>query len=327
MSKLMQPILLQSKQAIETFFSQIIGYLGRKLTNKFNNHSYLIVFKGFFIRLMQMLATLLAFSWLMVLLCITILLPLLGLHHPLTEYANYQNLLPDLSREDTQSIFILGTDRLGRDVLARICYGMQNSLVIALLGTIGAYFIGIILSFCHLLYGAMLKNTILSIARFLSILPIILILLLAALWFDSGQEPPIYNLSIILALTLWVPFFNNIGEAINRHIKMPYSEYARLYYASQYAFLRHEILPNCKATISRCFFSCLAFALSLQIMLSFFLSRADSQQLDWGSLLAEGMMMNIDNWWVMILPFIALLLTLLALWYLGKIWVRRYQHV
>ncbi len=104
-----------------------------------------------------------------------------------------------------QPFFLLGTDRLGRDMLSRIVYGARISLSIGLVGVALSLFFGIILGGISGYYGGTVDNIIQRIIEFIRSMPTI------PLWLALGAAmppkwPPQYvyfGITIILSLIGW----------------------------------------------------------------------------------------------------------------------------
>ena len=106
--------------------------------------------------------------------------------------------------EDGQ-LFLLGTDRLGRDVLSRIIYGARISLTIGLIGIAFSFLLGIVIGGLAGYHGGWLDLVVQRIIEVLQSLPIIpLWLALAAIMPVTWSPILIYfGITIILGLLDW----------------------------------------------------------------------------------------------------------------------------
>ena len=77
---------------------------------------------------------------------IALLAPVIAPHSPSLQNRGFF-LLPPAWQEGGNWSFVLGTDAVGRDVLSRLIYGAQNTVGIAFVTTLLAFFIGISLGF------------------------------------------------------------------------------------------------------------------------------------------------------------------------------------
>ena len=103
----------------------------------------------------------------------------------------------DVPHEE-QGVFLMGTDRLGRDMVSRVSYGARLSLSIGLIGVIISLVLGILLGGLSGYYGGMIDNIIQRIIEFLRSIPSI------PLWMGlSAALPPGWPiLYIYLSITI-----------------------------------------------------------------------------------------------------------------------------
>jgi len=106
---------------------------------------------------------------------------------------------------DKGKIFVLGTDRMGRDMLSRIFYGSSISLSIGLIGVILSFVIGIVLGGVSGLYGGFIDNIIQRIIEIIRSFPTIPLwmALAAALPSDWPQLWVYFGITVLLSLIGW----------------------------------------------------------------------------------------------------------------------------
>ena len=106
---------------------------------------------------------------------------------------------------DGGTFFLLGTDRLGRDVLSRIIYGTRISLTVGLLGIAVSFLIGIVLGGISGYYGGWIDNVIQRIIEIVRSFPEL------PLWMALSAALPVtwspiliyFGITIILGLLDW----------------------------------------------------------------------------------------------------------------------------
>jgi peptide/nickel transport system permease protein len=109
-----------------------------------------------------------------------------------------------VDREE-QGIFLVGADRLGRDLFSRLCYGARISLSIGLIGVLMSLFLGIILGGVSGYYGGRVDTIIQRVIEFVRTIPSI------PLWMAlSAALPPnwpvvrlYFGITLILSLIGW----------------------------------------------------------------------------------------------------------------------------
>jgi peptide/nickel transport system permease protein len=107
--------------------------------------------------------------------------------------------------DKTQPMFILGADRLGRDLLSRIIYGTRISMSIGFIGVVISLFLGILLGGISGYYGGVIDTIIQRVIEFLRSIPTI------PLWMGLAAAlpmnwPPLkvyFGITVILSLIGW----------------------------------------------------------------------------------------------------------------------------
>ncbi len=107
--------------------------------------------------------------------------------------------------DSSQPMYLLGADRLGRDVLSRMVYGARVSMSIGLIGVVVSLFLGIILGGISGYYGGMVDNVIQRVIEFLQSLPAIplWIGLAAAIPADVPPLHVYFFITLILSVLGW----------------------------------------------------------------------------------------------------------------------------
>ncbi|MCH9853073.1 MAG: hypothetical protein K0U45_06170 [Alphaproteobacteria bacterium] len=265
--------------------------------------------------------------WALFLVILLFIMPIIDLHNPLQEYLYQQNLKPHLINEGHAS-FLLGTDTLGRDRFARLIYGMQYSLMIAMIATISAFIIGSILGVIAGLSYRFIGKILDYCHNIIAILPMIILVMAWAV------TKNITMISVIAAIIFveWHRYYSVIRSSIKAQYHMPYVTYARLFSGdNKWQLVYHEMFPNCKAALYRSFFSGLNVALLLEIMIGFLLpasqiSASQGNILRWGQLLQESLTIAPEYYWLAMLPFMLLFFTMIMVRQLGKICEQRWRH-
>ncbi len=134
----------------------------------------------------------------------------------------------------------LGTDDEGRDILARIIYGIRLSVIFAFLLTIISSVIGII---CGAVQGYFGGKTDIFMQRFIEIwdsLPQLFILIIVASLF----APTFWSLLIILLFFSWTSLTGMVRAEFMRTRNFEYVKAARILGISNWRIIYRHILPN-----------------------------------------------------------------------------------
>lgn len=209
----------------------------------------------------------------------------------------------------------LGTDQLGRDLLARVMLGAQTSLMIALLAVGMSIVLGLPLGIISGYFGGRIDNVLMRIIDALLSFPALLL----ALTISAVLGPNLQNTIIAIGIA-FMPFLARIvrGEAL-RVVQMPYVEAARAAGTRDGQMILRHILPNImpalivQATIS------LAFAVLAEAALSFLGLGTQPPMASWGLMIqASRQFLDLAPWTALV-PGAALAITILGLNLLGDV--------
>ena len=209
----------------------------------------------------------------------------------------------------------LGTDQLGRDLLARVLLGTQTSLTIALSAVAMSIALGLPLGIVSGYFGGRIDNALMRVIDALLSFPALLL----ALTIAAVLGPNLQNTIIAIGIA-FTPFLARVvrGEAM-RVVQMPYVEAARASGTRDGAMIVRHILPNImpalivQATIS------LAFAVLAEAALSFLGLGTQPPMASWGLMIqASRQFLDLAPWTALV-PGTALALTILGLNLLGDV--------
>ena len=144
------------------------------------------------------------------------------------------------------TVFIFGSDRLGRDVFSRISYGAQLSLTVGLIGITVSFVIGITLGAMAGYFGGMVDwvvNRAIEILRSLPELPLWLALS-AAVPSNWGPVSVFFIISIILGLLDWPGLARAVRSKFLSLREEEYVRAAEMMGAKPGRVIRRHLLPN-----------------------------------------------------------------------------------
>ena len=207
----------------------------------------------------------------------------------------------------------LGTDELGRDVLARIVHGSRLSLEIALLSTAISLRVGGIIG----AYAGYIRGRFDSVMMRIMDLFLAIPNMLLALAIVAALGPNLMNLIIAIAISD-IPRFARILRSTVLSIKdNDFVEAARAAGAKRSTIVFREVIPNCLAPLIVQASIVMAAAIILAAGLSFIGLGVQPPAPEWGAMLSSGRAYIRDYQYLVLFPGLAIVITVLAFNLLG----------
>ena len=203
----------------------------------------------------------------------------------------------------------LGTDHLGRDLLARLAAGARLSFGFALLAALAAAVPGILLGLVAALRGGVLERLLLGLADAVQALPgLLLVVLFTA--FAPGEFLPLY---LGLALSLWVEFFRIARNGAAAVMARPQVQAARLLGFGAGHILRRHLWPEVAPLAATLFAFAAGTAVTTIAALAFIGVGARPPVPEWGSMMTELLPYYAEAPLALLLPAILIFTTVLGL--------------
>ncbi len=211
------------------------------------------------------------------------------------------------------SPYLLGTDNLGRDILARLLYGGRISLALAASAVALAAGAGVAVGLASGMVGGRLDDFIMRLADVQLAFPVIMLAI--AIVAVVGTSP--LALVSVLALSGWVLYARTVRASVLTIRQLEYVEAARALGAGDLPIIVRHILPNTLAPILVIGSSQFATMVLLESGLSFLGLGIQPPQPSWGLMLAEGRDYLSNAWWLATVPGMAISLVVLGANLLG----------
>lgn len=238
--------------------------------------------------------------------------PLIANHDPAGFYLEALNRPPD--RE-----FYFGTDSLGRDLFSILFYGGRASLGIGLLSAAVTAAIGIPYGCVSGTAGDRVDAVMMRITEFFGSVPSILTVLILTAVIPADD---IVGMSLVIGLTGWFSLARMVRSEVRQIRHSEYVLYARCTGGSFLYVMLYHLIPNCLPAVMFAMVSNISAAITMESTLSFLGLGLPPDQLSWGSMLSlanRALLMN--TWWVIVIPGLFLVVTLLCITDIGNyIW-------
>ncbi|MBB1248517.1 ABC transporter permease subunit [Rhizobium sp. G21] len=222
-------------------------------------------------------------------------------------------LLPPVWMEKGSSLFILGTDAVGRDILSRLIFGARFSLfvgvVVVSISVISGVLIGLVAGY----FGGKVDTVIMRVMDIILAFPSLLL----ALVLVAVLGPGLVNAMIAISLVNQPHFVRLTRAAVMIERGKDYVVGSRVAGAGTTRLMFLTILPNCLAPLI--VQATLAFSAAIldAAALGFLGMGAQPPTPEWGTMLAEAREFIQRAWWVVTFPGLAILITVLAINLMG----------
>lgn len=218
------------------------------------------------------------------------------------------------------TLFLLGTDRLGRDILSRILYGARISLTVGLIGISISLFLGLLLGGIAGYYGGKVDSIIQRIIEMLRSFPELPLwmTLSAALPVDWSPVVIYFGITVILGLLDWTGLARAVRSKLLALREEDFCTAAELMGAKPSRVIRRHLLPNFLSHIIASATLSIPGMILGETALSFLGLGLRAPITSWGVLLAEAQNINavvLYPW--LLFPVVPVILVVLAFNFLG----------
>jgi peptide/nickel transport system permease protein len=212
---------------------------------------------------------------------------------------------------------VLGTDRLGRDILSRLIWGARVSLTAGVVTVLLASAFGAGVGMVAGYHGGRVDAALMRITDATMSFPVILLALILAV----TVGPSFVNVVSAIAVILWARYARVIRGQVLTLMELDFITQARIAGASAWRIILRHLFPNTLNTLVVLITLQVGYVIIVEASLSFLGAGIPPPTPAWGSMIAEGRDFVTSAWWVSTFPGLAILLVVLAFNLLGD-WLR-----
>ena len=232
--------------------------------------------------------------------------PLLSPTDPLA-----QNVVEGLS--PPSAAHLLGTDKLGREMLSRMLYGTQISLVVGVLVVLSASTFGTLLGLLAGYRGGWADEVLMRVTDIFFAFPALILAMAIA----GALGPSLRNALIAISVVSWPVYARLIRGQVLALKEREFVIAARTLGIPEWRIILHHLLPNTLAPLLVQASFDLGGAITAVAGLSFIGFGAQPPTPEWGVMISEGRNYIATHWWLATFPALAILLVVGGLNLLG----------
>jgi len=226
-------------------------------------------------------------------------------------------LMPPVWQDGGTSEHLLGTDKLGRDMLSRIIYGARVSLTVSLIAIFVGGIIGTALGLISGYFGGRTDSVIMRLVDISLALPTILL----ALVLVAAVGPSFGTVITVLVVLLWARYARLVRGETLAIKELDFIARARVAGASHTRIMFRYMFPNVVNSLIVLATLQVGYVILFESALSFLGAGLPRAEPAWGVMVADGRELIVTAWWVSMFPGLAIMLTVLSLNLLGD-WLR-----
>jgi ABC-type dipeptide/oligopeptide/nickel transport system permease subunit len=207
----------------------------------------------------------------------------------------------------------MGTDELGRDVLARIIHGAQVSLQVGIISVTIAFVIGVTMGLLAGFFGGWLDSVLMRFVDLMFALPGLVLAIVIAGMLGPNRRNAMIAIGIVIA-----PVFARVVRgAVLEVMGFPFVESARALGSSHTRVMARHVFPNIVAPLTVLVTVYLSTAILSEAALSFLGLGTQPPEASWGGMLNSARSYLDIAPWLSIFPGLAIMIAVLGFNFLG----------
>ncbi|MBT4692888.1 MAG: ABC transporter permease subunit [Planctomycetaceae bacterium] len=256
--------------------------------------------------------------------------------HPIKVYWNDPNFISKAMIEFRIFIFgdycipsICGTDKLGRDVLSRVCWGSRVSLACGLVATLVSLLIGVSYGATSGYFGGRIDNIMMRIIDVAYSIPFIFIVIFIMSFLSAPKVRETLNeyginqitvFFLMIGAIYWLTMARVVRGQVLSLKNEQFIDAAKTIGTSKWGIIFKHLVPNVMGIVIVYLTLTIPAVIRFEAFLSFLGMGVQAPDISWGMLVNEGIQVITPiriYWWMIIFSGFALALTLFSLNFLG----------
>jgi len=248
----------------------------------------------------------------LVMIFIAIFAPWIAPHSPIEQYRDFVKIPPAWADGGNWK-FILGTDEAGRDMLSRLMYGARLSFWIGFISVVLALIPGVVLGLIAAFFEKWADTPIMRIMDVLLALPSLLL----AVAVVAIIGPGLFNTMFAIAIVALPGYVRLTRASALGELQKEYVTASRVAGAGTLRLMFSQVLPNCTAPLIVQATLGFSSAILDAAALGFLGLGVQPPAAEWGAMLASARDYIDNAWWIVTLPGLSIVISVLAINLLG----------
>ncbi|MCY4458940.1 MAG: ABC transporter permease [Albidovulum sp.] len=216
-------------------------------------------------------------------------------------------------RQPPSAEYLFGTDAVGRDLLSRILYGAQISLIVAGLGMLGSLTFGTLMGMLRGIGPRWVGPIVDRMIDIQLAFPYVLL----AIAITSAVRPSVPVLIVLMVLSGWAGAARVVRAIALQESGKDYVKAAQIIGASRLRIAVFHVFPSVWPSLAVLAAMQTAAMIVFESTLSFLGMGVQPPTPSWGGIMLEGKNYITTSWWLTLLPGLAIMLTSLSLVLIG----------
>ena len=216
---------------------------------------------------------------------------------------------PDTPLQSVRSsLFLLGTDQYGRDILSRVIYGSRISLSIGFLVVLISVTLGTVIGVSSGYFGGIVDNVLMRIVDVLIAFPALFLILIIIATFGNS----IFLIVVTLSFTGWMGVARIVRGQVLSLKEQEFILAARSLGLSHPRIILRHLVPNTLTPVIVAATLRIGSIILTEAGLSFLGLGVQPPTPSWGNIINEGRDSLLNHWWISTFPGIAILMTVIC---------------